>query len=216
MTAIIGHKAGMTRTFSDNGKSLAVTVIEVPANRIAQIKTEERDGYNALQLAMGQRKRRGCNLSLKGHFSKAELPVPMLAREVRCADLSGHSLGDSISLDGFAEGQLVDVTGISKGKGFQGGIKRWNFGRQDATHGNSLSHRSNGSIGQCQTPGRVFKGKKMSGHMGHAQVTVQNLKVVKVDTERGLIMVGGAVPGAVGAVVQVSPAVKAARAGDSS
>ena len=210
MTAIIGHKAGMTRTFAENGKSLAVTVIEVPANRISQIKTAGRDGYNALQLALGQRKRRRRNLALRGHFRKAALPVPMLAREVRCADLSGYKPGDSLALDGLAAGQLVDVTGVSKGKGFQGGIKRWNFGRQDSTHGNSLSHRSNGSIGQCQTPGRVFKGKKMSGQMGNAQVTVQNLKIVRVDTERGLILVGGAVPGAVGAVVRVAPAVKAA------
>ena len=206
---LVGRKSGMTRVFTEDGISIPVSVVEVEPNRITQIKTCESDGYDAIQVTAGSRKANRVNKSLEGLFSKAETGVGRGLWELRL----NHSekdleIGSELTVDIFEAGQKIDVTGQSKGKGFQGGVKRWNFSMQDATHGNSISHRSNGSIGQCQTPGRVFKGKKMSGHMGAEQVTVQNLEVVRVDSERNMILVKGAIPGAPGGDIILKPAIK--------
>ena len=208
---IVGRKAGMTRIFTDDGQALPVTVIEVEANRITQLKTLENDGYRAVQVTVGQRRSSRVAKSAAGHFAKAGVEAGRGLWEFRLADGEGEDLaaGGEILATVFEEGQVVDATGQSKGKGFQGGVKRWNFAMQDATHGNSLSHRAPGSIGQNQTPGKVFKGKKMAGQMGNAQVTVQNLQVVRVDAERNLLLIRGAVPGATGSNVVIKPAVKA-------
>jgi len=208
---LVGRKSGMTRVFTDEGASIPVTVIEVIPNRVAQIKTVASDGYSALQLASGERKTSHLSKPLIGHYAKANVKAGDALNESRVeeAELEGVSVGDELTVELFEAGQKVDVTGQSKGKGFAGGVKRWNFQMQDATHGNSVSHRAPGSIGQCQTPGRVFKGKKMAGHMGAAQVTTQGLEVVRVDAERNLILVKGAVPGAPGGDVLVRPTVKA-------
>ncbi|RMA78451.1 50S ribosomal protein L3 [Umboniibacter marinipuniceus] len=205
---IVGRKSGMTRVFTDEGVSIPVSVIEVDSNRIVQVKTADTDGYSAVQVTTGSRRASRVNKSLTGHFAKAGVEAGRGLWEFR---VEGHDLevGGEVPLDLFAAGQKVDVTGTSKGKGFQGGVKRWNFSMQDATHGNSLSHRAPGSIGQCQTPGRVFKGKKMAGHMGSERVTVQSLEIVRVDAERGLILIKGAIPGAPGSDIVVKPAVKA-------
>jgi large subunit ribosomal protein L3 len=205
---IVGRKSGMTRVFTDEGVSIPVSVIEVDSNRIVQVKTADTDGYSAVQVTTGSRRASRVNKSLTGHFAKAGVEAGRGLWEFR---VEGHDLevGGEVPLDLFAEGQKVDVTGTSKGKGFQGGVKRWNFSMQDATHGNSLSHRAPGSIGQCQTPGRVFKGKKMAGQMGSERVTVQSLEIVRVDAERGLILIKGAIPGAPGSDIVVKPAVKA-------
>jgi large subunit ribosomal protein L3 len=207
---LIGRKAGMTRVFTDEGLSVPVTVIEVDGNRITQVRTDENDGYSAVQVTTGSRRVSRVSKSAAGHFAKAGVEAGRGLWEFRLGEGEGKELkaGDALSVDLFEAGQVVDVTGQSKGKGFQGGIKRWNFQMQDATHGNSLSHRSNGSIGQCQTPGRVVKGKKMSGQMGAARVTVQSLQVVRVDSERNLLLIRGAVPGATGSDVIVKPATK--------
>lgn len=209
---IVGRKSGMTRVFTDDGASVPVTVIEIQPNLITQIKSVETDGYSAVQVTTGERRASRVSKSEAGHFAKAEVTAGRGLWEftVGADQLAEDSVavGAELSVTAFEAGQKVDVTGQSKGKGFQGGIKRWNFGMQDATHGNSLSHRSNGSIGQCQTPGRVWKGKKMSGHMGAAQVTVQTLEVVRVDEERNLLLIKGAVPGAPGGDVVVRPAIK--------
>lgn len=208
---IVGRKSGMTRVFTEDGASIPVTVVEVEPNRITQIKTLESDGYDAVQVTTGSRRASRISKSEAGHFAKSEVGAGRGLWELRLAEADASlEVGGAISVEGFEPGQKVDVTGQSKGKGFQGGIKRWNFSMQDATHGNSLSHRSNGSIGQCQTPGRVWKGKKMSGHMGAEQVTVQTLEVVRVDAERNLLLIKGAVPGAPGGDVIVRPAVKTA------
>lgn len=205
---VIGRKCGMTRVFAEDGASIPVTVIEVQPNRISQIKTVEVDGYEAIQVTTGERRASRVNSAQAGHFAKASVEAGRGIWEFRAA--AGElKAGDSIQADVFTEGQQVDVVGTSKGKGFQGVIKRWNFSMQDATHGNSLSHRSAGSIGQNQTPGRVFKGKKMAGHMGAERVTVQNLQIVRVDVEKNLLLVSGAVPGATGSDVIIRPAVKA-------
>ena len=208
---LVGRKVGMTRIFSEDGVSTPVTVLEVEANRVAQVKTVDNDGYSSLQVTTGNKKANRVNKPTAGHFAKAGIEAGRGLWEFRLAAGEGEGLvaGSEITVELFNDTKLVDVTGTSKGKGFQGGIKRWNFSMQDATHGNSLSHRSNGSIGMCQTPGRVFKGKKMAGHMGAAQVTVQSLEVVRVDTERNLILIKGSVPGATGSDVIVKPAVKA-------
>jgi len=208
---LVGRKAGMTRIFTDEGQSVPVTVIEVDGNRITQVRTEDADGYRAVQVTVGSRRASRVSKSAAGHFAKAGVEAGRGLWEFRLEDGEGEELkaGDSIGVAIFEAGQKVDVTGESKGKGFQGGVKRWNFRMQDATHGNSLSHRAPGSIGQCQTPGRVFKGKKMAGHMGAEQTTVQSLEVVRIDEERNLILVRGAVPGATGADIIVKPAVKA-------
>jgi large subunit ribosomal protein L3 len=205
---IVGRKSGMTRIFTDEGLSIPVTVVEVSPNRITQVKSVETDGYSAVQVTVGTRRSSRVSKPAAGHFAKAEAEAGRGVWELRNDAGEAFDVGGEITVAAFESGQMVDVTGQSKGKGFQGGIKRWNFSMQDATHGNSLSHRSNGSIGQCQTPGRVWKGKKMSGHMGDERVTTQNLEVVKVDVERNLILIKGAVPGAPGGDVFVRPAVK--------
>jgi len=208
---LIGRKAGMTRIFTDEGLSIPVTVVEIQNNRITQVRTEDVDGYRAIQVTVGERKASRVSKAAAGHFAKAGVEAGRGLWEFRLDDEEGaeHKAGDSIDTSIFEPGQMIDVTGQSKGKGFQGVIKKYNFSMQDATHGNSLSHRAPGSIGMCQTPGRVFKGKKMSGHMGAAQVTVQSLEVVRVDAERNLLLIKGSVPGATGSDVIVKPAVKA-------
>lgn len=206
--AIVGRKCGMTRIFTEEGLSIPVTVIEAEPNRVTQVKTAESDGYAAVQVTTGDRRPSRLTKSEAGHFAKAGVGAGRGLWEFRAEDVSSFEPGAELTVSVFSAGDKVDVTGVSKGKGFQGGIKRWNFSSQDNTHGNSLSHRSNGSIGQNQTPGRVFKGKKMSGHMGAARVTVQSLEIVRVDQERNLLLVKGAVPGAVGGDVVVRPAVK--------
>jgi len=205
---IVGRKCGMTRVFDENGVSTPVTVIEVSPNRITQVKTQENDGYQAIQITTGERKANRVTKPAAGHFKKAGVEAGRGLWEFRTDTLEGFEAGGEIKVDIFEEGQVVDVTGTSKGKGFQGGVKRWNFSMQDATHGNSISHRANGSIGQNQSPGKVFKGKKMSGHMGAERVTTQNLSVVRVDAERNILLIKGAVPGATGGDVIVRPAVK--------
>ena len=209
---VVGRKSGMTRVFKEDGSTVPVTVIEVEPNRITQVKTPESDGYSAVQVTIGTRRASRVTKPAAGHFAKAGTPAGRGLWELRLDD--GASLpeeikvGAELKVDQFAPGQKVDVSGISKGKGFQGTIKRWNFTMGDATHGNSLSHRAPGSIGQRQSPGRVFPGKKMSGHLGHERVTTQNLEVVRVDAERNLLLVRGAVPGPAGADVLVRLAVK--------
>jgi large subunit ribosomal protein L3 len=204
---IVGKKAGMTRVFTEAGQSVAVTVLEVAPNRITQVKTAEADGYSALQVTYGEKKASRVSKPESGHFAKANVEAGRGLLEFRTEE--ALAVGESLTVEQFEAGQKVDVTGTSKGKGFQGGVKRWNFSTQDATHGNSLSHRAPGSIGQCQTPGRVWKGKKMAGHMGAEQVTTQGLEVVRVDAENNLLLIKGAVPGATGSDVIVKPAVKA-------
>ena len=200
---IVGRKSGMTRVFNDKGASIPVTVVEVESNRVTQIKTDEIDGYSAVQVTVGTRRSSRINKSEAGHFAKAGVEAGRGIWELRLDTSTEVKVGENIAVDQFSVGQKVDVTGISKGKGYAGVIKRWNFQMQDATHGNSLSHRAHGSTGQCQTPGRVWKGKKMSGHMGNEQVTTQNLEIVRVDSERNLLLIKGAVPGAPGGDVIV-------------
>jgi|TARA_Y100000589_G_scaffold72454_1_gene65176 large subunit ribosomal protein L3 len=200
----------MTRIFTEDGVSVPVTVIEVEPNRITQVKAVETDGYSAVQVTTGSRKASRVGKPAAGHFAKAEAEAGRGLWEFRLTEeeVAGYKVGDAIEVNVFEAGAMVDVTGTSKGKGFAGTIKRWNFKGQDATHGNSLSHRVPGSIGQNQTPGRVFKGKKMAGHMGNRKTTVQSLEIVRVDAERNLLLVKGAVPGAAGNDVVVKPAVK--------
>lgn len=208
---IVGRKAGMTRIFTDDGVSVPVTVISVDPNRVTQVKSVENDGYRALQVTTGERKASRVTKAMAGHYAKAGTEAGRGLWEFRLGDDEGTEIevGSEIKVDIFETGQNVDVIGTSIGKGFAGVIKRYNFAMQDATHGNSISHRAPGSIGQCQTPGRVFKGKKMSGHMGNVRRTAQNLEVVRVDTERSLLMVKGAVPGSKGGDVIIHPAMKA-------
>jgi large subunit ribosomal protein L3 len=207
---IVGRKAGMSRIFTDDGKSVPVTLIEATPNRITQIKTVETDGYSAVQITAGVKRAALVNKPEAGHLAKAKVEAGRGLWELRVADdkIGDFSVGGEIKADIFEVGQIVDVEGVTKGKGFQGTIKRWNFKMGDATHGNSLSHRSPGSIGQRQTPGRVFPGKKMSGHMGAVRQSTQRLEVVRVDAERGLIAIKGAVPGAPGGDVIVRPSSK--------
>ena len=208
---LVGRKAGMSRVFTDDGRSIPVTLIEATPNRITQVKTVETDGYSAVQVTAGTRRAALVNKPLAGHYAKAKVEAGRGLWEFRVADekIGDFAVGGEIKADIFEVGQIVDVQGVTKGKGFQGTIKRHNFRMGDATHGNSLSHRSPGSIGQRQTPGRVFPGKKMSGHMGAEVQSAQNLEVVRVDAERGLIAIRGAVPGAPGGDVVVRPASKA-------
>lgn len=208
---LVGRKRGMTRVFTEEGDSIPVSVIEVQPNRITQIKNADNDGYSAVQVTYGSRRASLVNKPESGHFSKAGTEAGTGLYELRAdnEDTSELEAGSELTVAMFEAGEIVDVTGTSKGKGFQGAVKRHNFSMQDATHGNSLSHRAPGSIGQCQTPGRVFKGKKMAGHMGDERVTTQNLEVVRVDAERNLLLIKGAVPGAAGGHVTVRPAVKA-------
>ncbi len=207
---LVGRKSGMTRVFTEDGVSIPVTVIEVDPNRVTRVKADDADGYCAIQVTAGARKASRISKAEAGHYAKVGVEAGRGLWEFRLADgEEAPEVGAELTVSAFEAGQKVDVTGQSKGKGFQGGVKRWNFRTQDATHGNSLSHRAPGSIGQCQTPGRVFKGKKMAGHMGSERVTVQTLEVVRVDVERNLILIRGAVPGAPGGDVLVRPAVKA-------
>ena len=208
---LVGRKAGMSRVFTEDGRSIPVTLIEATPNRITQVKTVEADGYSAVQVTAGTRRAALVNKPLAGHYAKAKVEAGRGLWEFRVADekIGDFAVGGEIKADIFDVGQIVDVQGVTKGKGFQGTIKRHNFRMGDATHGNSLSHRSPGSIGQRQTPGRVFPGKKMSGHMGAEVQSAQNLEVVRVDAERGLIAIRGAVPGAPGGDVVVRPASKA-------
>ncbi len=206
---IVGIKRGMTRVFTEDGVSIPVTVVEADPNRIAQLKTTDVDGYEAVQITTGSRKANRISKAEAGHYKKAGVEAGRGLWEFRVNSLDGFEVGGEVKVDIFEAGQKVDVTGTSKGKGYAGAIKRWNFRGQDSTHGNSLSHRAPGSIGQNQTPGRVFKGKKMSGHMGAERVTVQTLEVVRVDAERNLLLIKGAVPGATGGDVIVRPAEKA-------
>ncbi|MCG6867540.1 MAG: 50S ribosomal protein L3 [Gammaproteobacteria bacterium] len=208
---LVGQKLGMTRVFTEDGESVPVTVLHVTPNRISQIKTEESDGYAALQLAAGSASASGVSKPQTGHFAKSGVEPVRTLREFRLDDgeTEGLELGKELSVEIFTAGQKVDVTGLSKGKGYAGTIKRHNFRGQDNTHGNSVSHRVPGSVGQCQTPGRVFKGKKMSGHLGNVRTTTQNLEIVKVDSERNLLLIKGAVPGSKSGIVAVTPAAKA-------
>ena len=208
---LVGKKCGMTRIFTEAGVSIPVTVVEVTANRISQIKTQDTDGYQAIQVTTGERRDSRVNAAQKGHFAKAGVAAGRGTWEFRVEDieLEGREAGSEIAADLFQVGQIVDVIGTSKGKGFQGGIKRHNFRSQDWTHGNSVSHRVVGSTGQNQTPGRVFKGKKMPGQMGNKRVTVQGLEVISVDAEKGILVIKGAIPGANGGDVLVRPSVKA-------
>ena len=208
---LVGRKSGMTRIFTEEGTSIPVTVVEVQPNRVTQIKTPETDGYTAIQVTTGSRRASRVTKGMAGHLAKANTEAGTGLWEFRAegADIADLTTGSEIKVDLFAEGQMVDVTGTSKGKGFQGGVKRHNFQMQDATHGNSLSHRAPGSIGQCQTPGRVWKGKKMAGQMGNERSTTQSLKIVRVDLENNLLLIKGALPGATGSNVVVRPATKA-------
>jgi large subunit ribosomal protein L3 len=208
---LIGKKCGMTRVFTEDGESIPVTVVEVQPNRVTQIKTVENDGYTAVQLTTGTRRASRVTKPMAGHFAKAGVEAGRGLWEMRVdvADLEGIVLGHEYGLDVFSEGQIVDATGTSIGKGFQGGVKRHHFKMQDATHGNSVSHRAIGSTGQNQTPGRVFKGKKMPGQMGNKRITTHNLRVVRVDAERSVLLVRGAVPGPKGSNLIIKPGVKA-------
>jgi len=205
---LVGRKSGMTRIFTEEGTSVPVTVVEVQPNRVTQVKTPDVDGYSAIQVTTGSRRSSRVSKGMAGHFAKASCEAGSGLWEFRTADTAEIEAGSEIKVDQFEVGQMVDVTGTSKGKGFQGGVKRHNFQMQDATHGNSLSHRAPGSIGQCQTPGRVWKGKKMAGQMGNVRHTTQSLEVVRVDMENNLLLIKGALPGATGSNVIVRPAVK--------
>lgn len=209
MIGLVGRKVGMTRVFTEEGVSIPVTVVEVEANRVSQVKSLETDGYAAIQITTGAKKANRVTKPEAGHFAKAGVEAGRGLWEFRLENGEEFEVGAELTVELFNEVKKVDVTGTSKGKGFQGAVKRWNFRTQDMTHGNSLSHRAPGSIGQCQTPGRVFKGKKMAGHMGAERVTTQNLEIVRVDAERNLLLIKGAVPGSTGANVIVKPAVKA-------
>jgi large subunit ribosomal protein L3 len=208
---LVGRKVGMTRIFTDDGVSVPVTVLDVSNNRIAQVKTPEQDGYAAVQVAFGTRRASRVNKSMAGHLAKAGVEAGSVLKEfpVSAEELTSLKAGDQISVTIFAVGQKVDVTGRSIGKGFAGGIKRHNFSSQRASHGNSVSHNAPGSIGMNQDPGRVFPGKRMAGHLGDVKSTQQNLEVVRVDVERQLLLVKGAVPGSKGSDLVVRPAVKA-------
>ena len=205
---LVGLKSGMTRIFTEEGTAVPVTVVEVQPNRVTQVKTPDVDGYSAIQVTTGSRRSSRVSKGMAGHFAKASTEAGSGLWEFRTADTAEIERGSEIKVDQFEVGQMVDVTGTSKGKGFQGGVKRHNFQMQDATHGNSLSHRAPGSIGQCQTPGRVWKGKKMAGQMGNVRHTTQSLEVIRVDMENNLLLIKGAVPGATGSNVIVRAAVK--------
>jgi large subunit ribosomal protein L3 len=208
---LIGRKVGMTRIFTEDGVSIPVTVIEATPNRVTQLRTDETDGYKALQVTAGEKKASRVNKAAAGHFAKAGVEAGRGLWEFRLDNNEGEGIevGSEITVGIFAETKMVDVVGTSKGKGFQGAIKRWKFSHQRNTHGNSLSHRAPGSIGQNQSPGKVFKGKKMAGQMGNKRVTMQSLDVVRVDTENNLLLVKGTVPGAPGGDVIIKVAVKA-------
>lgn len=207
---LIGRKCGMTRVFNEDGSSTPVTVLEINSNRVTQVKSVDSDGYRAIQVAVGDKKSSKVNKAMAGHYAAANVTAGRSLVEFRLEDGEGSDLsaGSELALTMFANGQFVDVRGTSIGKGYAGGVKRHNFQMQDATHGNSISHRAPGSIGQCQTPGRVFKGKKMAGHLGAVKTTVQNLIIHSVDEARSLILVKGSVPGSKGGDVVITAAVK--------
>ena len=206
---LVGIKTGMTRVFDESGISIPVTVINIDSNRISQIKTSERDGYSAIQVAYGNQKESRLNKALMGHYKKANIQTAKGLVEFRVKALDeGFSVGTDISIDRFKAGEHVDITGKTLGKGFQGGVKRHHFKTQDATHGNSISHRALGSTGQCQDPGRVFKGKKMPGHLGNVNRTIQNLTIVKIMSDENIMLVKGSVPGHKGSVVIIKPTQK--------
>ena len=210
---VIGTKSGMTRVFTEDGEFVPVTVIVATPNRITQVKTEATDGYHAVQVTAGEVKSNRVNRPLAGHYAKAGTEAGRGLWEFRLAEAPAENIkpGTELGVGQFEKGQVVDVAGLSKGKSFAGAVKRWNFRTQDSTHGNSLSHRAPGSIGQCQTPGRVFKGKKMAGHLGNSRVTTQNLTIIDIIPEKNLILVKGAVPGAPGGDVCLKPAAKRRR-----
>ena len=209
MIGLLGRKIGMTRVFTPEGVSIPVSVVEVHPNRISQVKTVDNEGYSAVQLTAGTKKASRVSKPMAGHFAKAEIEAGDMQVEFRIENEDAFKLGQAVSISEiFTAGQHVDVSGVSKGKGFAGTVKRHNFRTQDATHGNSRSHRVPGSIGQNQTPGRVFKGKKMAGHMGNVRCTVQTLELVRVDAERNLLLIKGAIPGAPGARIEIKHAVK--------
>jgi large subunit ribosomal protein L3 len=207
---LIGRKCGMTRVFCEDGTSVPVTVLQIDSNRVTQVKSLETDGYRAIQVAAGEKKASKVNKAMAGHYAAANVTAGRGLWEFRLEEGEGSefNLGSELPLSIFSEGQVIDAQGTSIGKGFAGGVKRHHFSMQDATHGNSLSHRVLGSIGMCQTPGRVFKGKKMAGHLGAAKTTIQNLTIHSIDAERNLILVKGAVPGAKGGDVVITPASK--------
>ena len=207
---LIGKKQGMTRVFTPEGDSLAVSVVSVLPNTITQIKSVESEGYSSIQVTTGEKKEKHLSKAQQGHFKKSSVNAGegLWEFRVNSDDLNELQVGSEINLDIFEEGQKIDVQGKSKGKGFAGTVKRWNFKMQDASHGNSISHRAPGSIGQCQTPGKVWKGKKMSGHMGDVRKTIQNLKIASIDVENNLVLIKGAIPGPTGSNVVLKPAVK--------
>ena len=207
---LIGTKQGMTRLFTSEGDSYAVSVVSVDPNTVTQIKTDAVDGYNSVQVTTGAKKEKHVSKPLSGHYKKGSInPGDGLWEfKVNSEEIENLEIGSQLNIDIFEEGQKIDVQGKSKGKGFAGTVKRWNFKMQDATHGNSISHRAPGSIGQCQTPGKVWKGKKMSGHMGDVKKTIQNLKIASIDVENNLLLIKGAIPGPTGSNVVLKPAVK--------
>ena len=207
---LVGKKQGMTRLFTEEGKSYPVTVVSIKPNTVTQVKTLKKDGYSSIQVTTGNKKDKHLTKPQLGHFKKASVEPGEGLWEFTTSEeeITEMKVGKSISIELFEEGQMVDVSGISKGKGFAGVVKRWNFKMQDATHGNSLSHRAPGSIGQCQTPGRVWKGKKMSGHMGFEKITVQNLKITSLDRENNILLIKGSIPGSTGSTVVLRPAIK--------
>ena len=210
MIGLIATKEGMTRVFQESGESVPVSVLKVDPNIVSQIKSYETDGYSAIQLSSLDKKEKHSTKSLQGHFVKNKLDSKDKIHEFKVSQegLTDIEIGKELSVEIFEEGQFVDISGISKGKGFAGTVKRWNFATQDATHGNSLAHRKPGSIGQCQTPGRVWKGKKMSGHMGNVRKTIQNLKIIRIDGENKLILVKGSIPGPSGSTILIKPSIK--------
>jgi len=207
---LVGQKLGMTRIFYDDGTAVAVTVVEVKPNVISQIKLQATDGYDAVQVSIGEKKKSRLTKAVSGHFAKANINSGFLTKEFRLAEgeASRYSVGDAFGVALFSEGQKVDVRGRSVGKGFAGTIKRYHFSGQRKTHGNSLSHRVPGSIGQNQTPGRVFKGKKMSGHLGNVMRSIQNLEIIRIDAEHGLLLIKGAIPGSKGGYIVIRPSIK--------
>ncbi|MDX2346047.1 MAG: 50S ribosomal protein L3 [Legionella sp.] len=210
MIGLLGRKVGMTRIFTPEGQAIPVSVVHVEPNRVSQLKEVLRDGYTAIQLTGGTKKTNRVTKPMAGHFANANIEAGDMLCEFRIDSVENYTLGQALKVaDVFTAGQMVDVVGVSKGKGFAGAVKRHNFAMQDATHGNSLSHRAPGSMGQNQTPGRVFKGKKMPGHMGNERCTIQSLEIVRVDTERHLLLIKGAIPGAPGRQIKIQPTVKA-------
>lgn len=213
---LVGRKCGMTRQFTEDGESIPVTVVLVEPNRVTQIKNIETDGYRSYQVTAGSKRSNRVTKAMAGHFAKANVDAGVGLCEFRLDENEGDDIkiGSELRADIFKEGQMIDITGTSRGRGFAGTVKRHNFRTQDATHGNSLSHRKPGSIGQNQSPGRVFKGKKMAGQMGNKQCTMQNQQIVRVDLERNLILVKGAIPGAPGSLVIIKPSVKLKNEGE--